>query len=102
MDEAKQGYWDTRAVHESRVNEANVKMASREKTWDECGIEQKVERLRTALQQTRDLAKAGAETASNAMEIASGHQHGANGEALVCPRIRSDNPFGHRRFDPLA
>ena len=105
MDEAKQGY--ERAVYESRANEANVKMASREKTRDECGIEQKVEQLLTALQQAQDLAKAGAETASNAMEMAAGHQHGARGEVLVRPAHRTaiherNFPPGYRRFDPLA
>lgn len=83
--------------------------ASREKTWDECDQVQKVERLRDALRRTHEMAQHGAETAGNAMDVATGHQHAGNGEVMVRPRIHGHGPFGgdnhpqgYRRFDPLA
>lgn len=77
-----------------------AQQAKREKTWDESGIEEKVERLRRHEQETRRWLQALQEQMQHVPE----HQHGQHGEILV----RQHGGYGmvaggqaQRRFDPL-
>jgi len=78
--------------------------AMRELTWDECGIEEKVERLRREFRMARDIQEYTARTAGDAAEIARDHSHGDHGQVLTPVRRHG----GHaelagsgRGFDPL-
>jgi hypothetical protein len=87
-----------------RISGANESMAKREKTWDECGIEEKVERIRHQLRQLRDMSQYVARTASEAKEIAVSHQHNhATGEVLRPVQRHGGAEAGSdsRSFDPL-
>jgi hypothetical protein len=77
--------------------------ASREKTWDECGIEQKVERVRSQLLMYRDLLQYASRTAGEAKELAGRHEHNAVGEVLqpVQRHGGGQAEVGGRGFDPL-
>jgi hypothetical protein len=80
--------------------------AQREKTWAECGLEEKVERLRFILQQTKSTAAYASQEANKAMRLASEHQHNNFG-AVLQPVYGGGNlagglERGPRGFDPLA
>ena len=77
--------------------------ASREKTWDECPIEEKLERLRRELRDQRETFQYVARTATQAQSTAERHQHNQNtGEVLTSPRQGSGGMMGDGRgFDPL-
>lgn len=86
-------------------------MASRELIWSECSLEQKIERLRDVLLQTRHLATGAAAMASSAEKVATEHLHGGRNGFVVMPPQRSnsgmvlesfDRPRGYKPFDPLA
>lgn len=77
--------------------------AKREKTWAECGIEEKVERIREELQQQRRIGRAALNQANVAHELAHYHQHAADGEVLQRARQRglmAGEEVG-QRHDPL-
>ena len=78
--------------------------AKREKTWDECGIEEKVERLRRVMRDQQHMIRAGWNTAHAANELARQHQHNSvTGEVLAA--VNRGNMAGEsigRSFDPLA
>lgn len=80
------------------------KTASREKSWDECGIEEKVERLRRVMQQQQHMVRSAWNTASAAQELARQHQHNnMTGEVLsAVNRHGSAGEAMGRSFDPLA
>ena len=76
----------------------------REKTWDECGIEEKVERLRRVLQQQQHMVRAAWNTASAAENLARQHQHNSMTGAVLS-EVNRNNIAGEamgRSFDPLA
>ena len=76
--------------------------ASRSKTWDECSIEEKLERLRNEQRQSREALQYVAKTAVETQTVAERHQHNANGEVLVTPRSgHSGMVGGSSNFDPL-
>lgn len=56
--------------------------AERAKHWDECGIEEKVERIRRELLNQRDVARHALRQANEAHSTAHEHQHGSHGEVL--------------------
>lgn len=56
---------------------------AREKRWDECGIEEKVERLRRVLRVTSHTAEQAAKLAHKSAEIASLHEHGGDGKPVM-------------------
>lgn len=100
------------AVPASLINDSlKAKEAARERTWAECGIEQKVERLRSELMRARETARGAANIASSAERVAQCHEHNAGGRVLVSPDsnavMESGNrlhpyPLGYVGFDPLA
>jgi hypothetical protein len=78
----------------------------REKTWDECGIEEKVERVRRAMRDQRYMVDSTFRLVSAASETVHAHQHNnVTGEVLK-PANRYDGLAGPegsaRSFDPLA
>ncbi len=78
-------------------------MASRERTWDECGIEEKVERVRSQIMMYRDMLQYASRTASEAKDLAGRHEHNATGEVLQ-PVQRQGGGYAEsigRSFDPL-
>lgn len=85
------------------AGEAMTKQAQREKTWDECGIEEKVERIRQQLRMFRDAVQYTARTASEAKELAVSHQHNqATGAVLQEVRRHGGAVEGAGSgFDPL-
>ncbi len=77
-------------------------MAKREKTWDECGIEEKVERLRQQLRNHRDMSGHTYRRASEAHDLAQNHQHSPTGEVLKPARERGGaEQAGGSGYDPL-
>ena len=83
-----------------------IHRASREKTWDECGIEEKVERLRRAMRDQKHMVDAAWRTANEAHNLAHGHQHNnVTGEVLKSAGghggMAGAEAMG-RSFDPLA
>lgn len=81
-------------------------MAAREKRWDECGLEEKVERLRRQLMQQRNVAEAAYRTADEAKRVASEHQHGQYGSVMVPvyggANLSRGGQLGGSSIDPLA
>lgn len=78
--------------------------AAREKRWDECGIEEKVERLRTELQDRRPFADAAFNLARKAWRTVTRHQHQAiDGRVLVDVEDRGGDEglLAGRSFDRL-
>lgn len=81
---------------------SNKAMAKRDKTWDECGIEEKVERLRMMLMRTRESAQYAAKNASAANDLAERHQHNhATGEVLRPVQRHGGAMEGGSSYDPL-
>lgn len=97
------GSLDKRADEAKPYRTASEAMAKREKTWDECGIEEKVERIRQQLRMFRDAVQYTARTASEARDIAVNHQHNhATGEVLQGVRRHGGAMEGSGSgFDPL-
>lgn len=85
-----------------RIDKTAIVDAKREKTWDECGIEEKVERIRRELLGVRDMGHSAYRNANEARELAARHQHSASGEVLRSAE-RSGGMVGAegRGFDPL-
>ena len=81
-----------------------IQRASREKTWDECGIEEKVERLHRAMRDQKHMVEVAYRTASTASDLAHGHQHNpATGEVLKPANDRRGGAeVMGRSFDPLS
>lgn len=91
-----------------------ITAAARSKTWEECGLEEKVERLRDELRQARAASQAGGALAIELSEAFRNHEHGMEGTPVVpvepfgmnkplnALRQFDDLPPGYRRFDPLA
>lgn len=85
-----------------RQDEAKISTAAgcdaatpqREKTWDECGIEEKVERLRYEALRQSEVLQYTASSSSKALELAQRHQHGERGEVLVSADDRSNRLAG--------
>lgn len=81
-----------------------IPMPSREKTWDECGIEDKVERLRRVMREQKHMLDAAWRTASAASDLARQHQHNPSTGAVLSEVNRHGGgaeAMG-RSFDPLA
>ncbi len=81
-----------------------INRPSREKTWDECGIEEKVERLRRAMRDQKHMVDASWRTASAANDLARQHQHNPSTGAVLAEVNRHGGgaeAMG-RSFDPLA
>lgn len=77
-------------------------MAKRERLWEECGIEEKVERLRMALMRARETAQYAAKNASAANELAERHQHNpATGEVLRPAQRHGGAESSGSGYDPL-
>jgi hypothetical protein len=51
--------------------------------WDECSIEERIERVREALLELESAVNYAGRTATKASNILSQHQHGGHGEILV-------------------
>ena len=66
-----------------QVGGANKIMAARDRTWAECGLEQKVERVRDALLRVERILDATHKRANDALRTAKGHDHNAAGEVMV-------------------
>lgn len=64
----------------------------REKRWDECGLEEKVERLRMVLRSVHHDTEAAGKVAHKAYEIAHLHEHGDNGRPVMPIAI---DPWGN-------
>lgn len=74
-------------------------MASREKTWDECGIEEKVERLRRELRSQGFGLQRAQRDAANFRE----HEHNVHGEIVIPLRSKHGGADSEERSrDPLA
>ena len=58
-------------------------MAKRDQDWGECGIEQKINRLRDALMTLAIQGQHAGAQAHEAVKIAKAHQHGGRGEVVV-------------------
>lgn len=78
---------------------ASIEKASRERTWDESAIEERIQRLRRATQET----SAWLEMVSGQLRHVPPHQHGEGGRILV-EQDRGIGAAGQAgsRFDPLA
>ena len=63
-------------------NRKEIAMARR-KTWDECGIEERQERLRDELRSQRNYLNNVLGRVENQVTKMESHTHGANGELLV-------------------
>ncbi len=57
--------------------------AQREKRWDECGIEEKVERLRMVLRAVNERSSHAQRTAVEAHDIARRHEHGSQMQVVM-------------------
>jgi len=57
--------------------------AERERSWSECGIEQKINRLRDALMTVAGQGQQAGAQSHEALKIAKAHQHGGRGEVLL-------------------
>lgn len=81
-----------------------IPMPSREKTWDECGIEDKVERLRRAMRNQKHLVEGAFQTAHGAHLVAHTHQHNAVTGEVLAPvnKHHGGAESAGRIFDPLA
>lgn len=69
-------------MRDEYANQAGNALGRIDKTWDECGIEEKVERIRQQLRAHRDVTEYAARSASQALDLSRNHQHGATGEVL--------------------
>lgn len=76
------------------AGEAAAKCAQRERTWDECGLEEKVERLRLEAQDRRSFIDAGYALARKAWQLVRSHQHANDGRVLVDAEASSENASG--------
>lgn len=99
MDKERANY--ANAGQAGGVDTMALTKAYREKTWDECGIEEKVERLRGVLQDTRSWNRSLAEQQRHVQP----HQHGQHGEILIAQGgyglVGAQIGGGHRPYDPL-
>lgn len=76
--------------------------AAREKTWDECGIEEKVERLRISLIRARETAQYATRNAVEARDLAERHQHNpTTGEVLRSAQRHGGVESAGSSYDPL-
>ena len=78
--------------------------AKREKTWDECSQEEKVERLRKELRQIRDLSNHAYRHANDARNLAGSHHHSSTTGEVLQPVNRHGgmaSEVSARRYDPL-
>ncbi|TAK84320.1 MAG: hypothetical protein EPO20_14620 [Betaproteobacteria bacterium] len=57
--------------------------AQREKRWDECGIEEKVERLRVVLRAVGERSLQAQRVAVEAVDVARRHEHGAQMQVVM-------------------
>src|SRR5262245_11770143 len=67
-----------------------TKASLEQKNWDECGLEEKVERLRSILLQTEQIGQIALQHSMEAVQIGTQHQHGERGEVLM--PIQRGNP----------
>jgi hypothetical protein len=83
------------------LQKLNATKAYREKTWSDCSIEERIERLRQHEQETR----AWIEMVSRQQQVVPRHQHGTHGEILIEQHGNGGMMAGGQaglRFDPLA
>lgn len=80
------------------------KQARREKTRDECGIEERLERLRAVEQQRNAFANDLLMNVRERVEKLEQHSHGQHGEVTVPLRYHghSGGMVAGRSYDPLA
>lgn len=83
-----------------------IAKSARLKTWGECGIEEKVERLRHELRDARNTASYAARNAGEAQRIASTHIHGELGQVAIPAESRGgqmglQGDTEGRGYDPL-
>lgn len=90
---------------QNQACEAGAKSIARAKTWDECGLEEKVERIRQELRATRDTAGYAARNSVEALKIAATHIHGELGQVAI--QVQGHGQMGFsaggegRGYDPL-
>ena len=83
----------------AKENTMGLISREREKKWDECGIEEKVERLRRELLNQRWQVRQGYQNAEALQE----HAHSATGEIVVpLHRKRGQGESAGTPRDPLA
>lgn len=70
-----------------------AKVAVRAKRWDDCGLEEKVERLRTVLRFVAADASDAGKVAQKAYEVSHLHEHGGNGRPVMPIAI---DPWGNQ------
>lgn len=89
---------------DQNANTACDARPQRTRLWHECGLEEKVDRLRGELMQSREAALYAAGTANRAESLSRRHQHSVHGEVLISADERSNSGIaaGRRSFDPLA
>lgn len=84
----------------SGVQVGTLGMAARERTWDECGIEEKVERMREALLRLEGVIGQASKRAGEALTVAKVHEHGLRGDVLTpaAPNYRNELHFDLRHL----
>lgn len=87
------------ATEASMHQEDGCGNAAREKRWDECGLEEKVERLRMVLRTAHHDTEVAGKVAQKAYEIAHFHEHGDNGRPVMPIAI---DPWGNPANQILA
>lgn len=75
----------------------------REKTWDECSQDEKMEMLRRYLRITMDQLCHVSQIAGAARDMAQEHQHAQSGQAMLPPsrNYAQAESLGRRRHNPL-
>lgn len=75
--------------------------AKREKTWEECSADERIDRLRQELLMQREMNEYTARTASNADQLSRNHQHSHTGEVLRPANSGGNALMGEGRRDLL-